>query len=93
MLRVWGRLWKKGRMVRDITEENDDRSRTEADRFEDCLEEIIREFDLPKPIWLPQNTRELDLFRQTQFRQEHFVESFPYDKLEIEIIEKDDEEK
>jgi hypothetical protein len=92
MLRVWGKLWKNGRIAEQITIENDDRRRTEQDRFDQCFEAIIHALDLAKPIWLPQNTREMQRFRRTEFRQEHFIEHFPYKKFEIEIIETDEDE-
>lgn len=91
MLRVWGKLWKNGRITQNITIENEEYGRTPEERFDRCLEEIVHRMDLPKPIWLPQNTREMKTFQQTEFRQEHFVEHFPYKKLEIEIIETDEE--
>ena len=92
MLRIWGKLWKNGRIVQNITVENEETG-DEKERFINCLDDILHQMDLPRPIWLPQNTREMVRFRRTEFRQEHFVEHFPYKKLEIEILETDEDEK
>ncbi len=92
MLRVWGKLFDDKRMCADAVIENDERELSFDERFACCTDELVRLFDLPKPIWLPQNLRELERFGRTDFRQEHFVEAFPYRYFEIEIIETDDDE-
>ena len=56
------------------------------------MEEICHTMDLPKPIWLDSNYDELNRFRKTSFRQDHFIEQIAFDYLEIEIIEMDDDE-
>ena len=92
MIRIWGKLYDKNRVCAEYIAA-DERTELAFDvRFRDCLEEILRELDLPKPIFLPQNRRELESFRQTQFRQEHFIEHFPYKIFEVEILETDDDE-
>ena len=58
-----------------------------------CLDEICMELDLQRPIWLEQNRQDIRSFGLTQFRQDHFIEPFPYDALEIEILEMDDAKK
>jgi len=93
MLRVWGKIFSTVKMVRDA-ECADERTDLPFDvRLEDCLEEIVKELDLPKPIWFPVNREELNNFRKTQFRQDNFVEAFPYMYFELEILETDDDEK
>ena len=41
-------------------------------------------------FWLDQNYDELNKFGKTSFRQDHFIETIPFQELEIEIIEMDD---
>ena len=92
MLRVWGKLYSTVRMVRDA-ECMDERTELAFDeRLESCLEEIVKELDLAKPIWFPANRDELAVFRKTAFRQDNFVEAFPYMLFELEILETDDDE-
>ena len=92
MLRVWGKLYDEKRMCADLVAEDECEELPFEERFENCCEQILRSFDLPKPIWLPQNRRELERFGRTDFRQEHFVEKFPYNIFELEIIETDEKE-
>ena len=51
MFRMWGKLWKDNRMLRDtvVEEESED---TRTHKIFRALEEICYEFDLSKPIWL-----------------------------------------
>ena len=92
MLRVWGKLWKNSRIVHQWTANNDERNLDEETRFDSCVEEILYHLDLPKPIWLEQNFRDMKRFGKTEFREEHFVEHFPYAMLELDVIETDEDE-
>jgi|GEM_PF-37918 len=68
---------------------------TEFDKLfasvDSALEEAVRAMDLAKPIWFPMNKNDLARFGRTKFTQDHFVEAFPYQSLEIEIIETDED--
>lgn len=92
MLRVWGKLWRRNRIVQSFTAEDDHTEWTEKARFESCLDRIIEELDLPRPIWLEQNRNEMNQFGRTQFHQDHFIETFSYQSFEVEIIGTDDDE-
>ena len=52
-----------------------------------ALEAVCLEFDLMQPIWLDQNIKEFQRVSKTRFRQDSFVETIPFDYLEIQIIE------
>lgn len=88
MLQIWGKLLNAHRIVESYTAEREGEAFADdfPKLFGDCLDEIIRALDLPKPIMLPQNERELVAFHKTEFRQEHFIEAFPYKAFEVEII-------
>ena len=91
MLRVWGKLWNKHRIVKSYTAE-DERTEDAMDlRVRRCLGEIVRAFDLPVPLWLSSNVDDMARFGSTKFHQDHFIETFPYQSLEIEIVETDEE--
>lgn len=92
MLRLWGKLHDRFRVCQEYIAEDE---RTEVpfeERFAACLEELLRELDLPRPIFLPQNEKELTEFRKTSFTQDHFMEHFPYKEFELDILETDDDE-
>lgn len=88
MFRMWGKLWKDNRMLRDtvVEEESED---TRTHKIFRALEEICYEFDLGKPIWLDSNIEEFRRHAKTRFYQDSFIEAIPFDYLEIQIIEED----
>ena len=55
----------------------------------EALLEACHALDLPEPLWLDKNQREWDDFGQTRFLPDAFLESVPFDRLEIEYIDPD----
>lgn len=92
MLTIWAKLWKRGRIVEQTTVTDDHQTYPFEDRVDLMVEEIIHRLDLARPIFLKPNHQELKTFGATRFTQDHFIEQFPYQSLEIEIIGTDDDE-
>ena len=87
-MRFWGKVIKDNRLLRDVTaEENGGETRTI--KVFHALEEICRELDLPKPLWLDTNIREFQKVAKARFRQDSFIEEIPFDYLEFQVIEED----
>jgi len=42
------------------------------------------------PMWHTNHTKQLGLFRKATFRPDDFVDQFPYEKFEIQIIDSDE---
>ena len=86
MFRMWGKLWKDNRMLRDtvVEEESED---TRTHKIFRALEEICYEFDLGKPIWLDSTIQEFKRRSKARFYQDSFIEEVPFDYLEIHILE------
>ena len=86
MFRMWGKLWKDNRMLRDtvVEEESED---TRTHKIFRALEEICYEFDLGKPIWLDSTIQEFKRRSKARFYQDSFIEEVPFDYLEIQIQE------
>ncbi len=57
MFRVWGKLFKDNRMLKDLTV-CDDSQDTRTHKVLHALDEMCYAFDLSKPIWLDSNVRE-----------------------------------
>lgn len=87
MLRLWGKIYKDNRVIKDLVYENDLDSLTTGKKLSQGLFELCMAFDLQLPIWLDSNTKELKRFKLTSFRKEHFIEEIDFDYFEIEIIE------
>ena len=86
MFRLWGKIWKENRLVKDtvICDESTD---TRTHKIFHALDAICYEFDLSKPIWLDSNIEEFKKRDKTRFSQDNFVDSIEFDYLEIQIIE------
>jgi len=85
--RLWGRMMKRQRIVRQETVDIED------DDVEQALLEICRRFDVQRPLQLPKHNREFENFGHTFYSKEHFTESIDFDRLEIELIMPDGEKK
>jgi len=89
MFRIWGKLFKNNKMLKDIViEDSSDLTRTK--KIFASLDKICNEFDLATPIWLDSNINDFKRVAKTRFRADSFVESIDFDYLEIQIIEEDD---
>ena len=88
MFRVWGKLFKDNRMLKDLTV-CDDSQDTRTHKVLHALDEMCYAFDLSKPIWLDSNVREFQRHAKTRFRQDSFVDEVDFDFLEFQIIEED----
>lgn len=53
--------------------------------FFDYLAEICAKLDVPVPIILVKHIKNFLLYNSTTFTKDDFVESFPYNKLVVEI--------
>ena len=86
MFRLWGKIWKDSHMVCDtVYEEESDDTRTH--KIFRGLEEICREFDLGKPIWLYMTVSEFKRHSKARFYQDSFIEEIDFDYLEIQVLQ------
>lgn len=65
-------------------EESDD---TRTHKIFRGLEEICREFDLGKPIWLDATVSEFQRHSKARFYQDGFIEEIDFDYLEIQVLQ------
>ena len=86
MFRLWGKIWKENRLVKDavIADESND---TRTHKIFHALDELCLIFDLGKPIWLDATIREFQRHSKARFYQDSFIEEIDFDYLEIQIIE------
>ena len=85
--RLWGRMMKQQRIIRQETIE------IENGDIEEAFLEICRRFDVQRPLQLPKHNREFEKFGRTFYAKEHFTEAISFQKLEIELLTPDGEKK
>lgn len=86
MFRMWGKIWKENRMLKD-TVICDESSDTRTHKIFHALDEICYLWDLSKPIWLDHNIEEFRRHDKTRFTADSFIDPIDFDYLEIQIIE------
>lgn len=86
MFRLWGKIWKDSHLLADTVFEEES-SDTRTHKVFRGLEEICREFDLEKPIWLDTNISDFQRRSKTRFYKDSFIEEIAFDYLEIQILE------
>ncbi len=80
-----GKLYVEGKLVREALAEDHDAGRDFRDKLEKCLIDLCANLEIPVPLWLKKNTRELAIFRKTFFSSEQFIDKVWFDKFEIKL--------
>jgi hypothetical protein len=84
-LKLNGKIVIENRLVREAAAEDNDEGHNFRDKLENCLIDLCKELDIPVPLWLKKNTRELAIFRRTLFSPEQFIDKVWFDKFEIRL--------
>ena len=79
-----GRLWV--RIIRHHRVERDALIECERDQAEEALRELLPTLDLSQPVWLERHRQDWEEYAMTRFLPEHFLESVPFDRMEISYI-------
>lgn len=87
-MRIWFKMMKGTHLLKDMTV-TDESQETRTHKIFHALDEVCREFDLGKPIWLDVNVEEFKRHAKTRFRQDNFIESIEFEYLEMHVIEED----
>lgn len=88
MFRLWAKVFKDNRMLRDTVIE-DGSPDTRTHKVFRALDEVCSRFDLGKPIWLDATVNAFKRHDKARFYQDNFIESIDFDYLEIHVIEED----
>lgn len=88
MFRLWAKIFKENRMIKDTVVE-DDSADTRTHKIFHALDEICCRFDLGKPLWLDATVTDFKRHAKTRFTRDNFIEAIDFDYLEIQVIEED----
>ena len=89
MFRLWGKIIKDNRMLRDTVIENGNYAMSRTAMVLDAVDQMCYEFDLGHPVWLDKTVEEFKRHDKARFTQDNFIESIDFDYLEIHVIEED----
>ncbi|MBQ8041179.1 MAG: hypothetical protein IJ274_15160 [Lachnospiraceae bacterium] len=88
MFRLWGKLLKENRLINDCVIEIDSND-TRTHKIFHAIDELCLKFDIAHPIWLDSNIRDFKHYDKVRFNADNFIDSYPFDYFEIQIIEED----
>lgn len=89
MFRIWGKLMKENKLVKDMVVEIEDYTISRTQKVYQALDEICYTFDLAKPIWLETNKEDFIRQSRTRFTRDCFMEDIDFDYLDFQVIEED----
>lgn len=89
MFRLWAKVFKDNRMVKDMVICNDSSDLRRTQKIYQAIDDICRSYDLSKPIWLESTIQDFKRHDKTRFTQDNFMDQIDFDYLEIHIIEED----
>lgn len=89
MFRLWAKVFKENRMMKNMVVCNDNRERSRTQKIFEAIEEVCHAYDLSKPIWLDSTIADFKRHDKTRFTQDNFMEPVEFDYLEIHVIEED----
>ena len=78
--RLWIRLMKANKSIRDVS------AIADRNEPEEALREVLPTLDLSQPMWMPRHKADWEEYSFTHFLPEHFVDSVPFDRMEIRYI-------
>ena len=89
MFRLWAKIFKDDRMIKDMVVSNDSPELRRTQKIFAAMDDICREYDLSKPLWLESTIADFRRHDKTRFGQDNFMEPIDFDYLEIHVIEED----
>lgn len=90
MFRLWAKIFKENRMLKDTVVCIDDPSLNRTRKVFAAIDEVCYTFDLSKPIWLDSTVSDFKRHDKTRFYQDNFIDSIDFDFVEIQVIEEDE---
>ncbi len=84
-MRLWGKLVKNNKIIKDNTVplivEDDYQA-----ALKEAMIQLCDSFDISKPYWLNKNLNEYNRLGKTSFNKDNFIEEITFDKLVIEEL-------
>ena len=82
---LYGKLMKGNMLLKDSKAIGKDTEKSFHDQMEEAFLRLCRNLDIPVPIWLNKNTREISQYKKTYFEKEQFIEETVFDRFVLEI--------
>ena len=89
MFRLWAKVFKDNRMIKDMVVCNEDPVMGRTQKIMGAIDEVCHTYDLSKPIWLKTTIEDFKRHDKVRFTKDNFIDQIDFDYLEIHVIEED----
>ncbi len=89
MFRIWGKIIKDNKLVKDMVVEIEDDTISRTKKVYQALDKICDTYSLSTPIWLDINKKDFIRQSRTRFTKDNFIYDIDFDYLDFQVIEED----
>ncbi len=86
MFRLSGKIVIKNTIVQNYVFEMTKEELSFDEMLAKGIEDLCNRFDIGNPIWLSDNTLNMNRVNKTKFKTHHFIEEIDFDYFEIEYL-------
>ena len=86
MFRLWGQIVNQNNVIQNYVFEMDEKDLSFENLLSIGIEDLCNRFDIANPIWMQDNTLEMNQVNKTKFKAQHFIEEIDFDYFEIEYL-------
>jgi len=90
MLRLWTRVIRHNKIIEEAVTVS--ALEDECAALAKALQEACVQMDIARPLWLSINERDIEEYRRTTLNQDNFLEDIHFDRMELEILEDEDQD-
>ena len=82
MVKIWGKVYKGEKLIKDNTIEVDETNTT----FFDMLRGLSEKLDIPTPVLLEKHVIDFNMFNLSVFKPDDFIQTVNFSKFVIQNI-------
>ena len=85
-MKVWAKTLINHKIQSDVVQEFSSARPSDLKGWTEVISSLCQTLELERPVILDKHIRELNQFGRTLFRPADYIDSFPFDALEIEVF-------
>lgn len=82
MIKVWGKVYTKERLIKSKTTKVDTKNTT----FFDMLATLCHALNIPTPVLLDKHVYDFNLFNHCTFKPDDFIEDVVFDSFVVQYV-------
>lgn len=83
-MKVWAKVMRGDKILRDVIYEED--VRLDAEGFQSLMQEVAYRLDIATPVILINHVKHLERFNRVKFLARDFIEDVDYDMVVVERV-------